>query len=202
MKKRFKVPVLLLLSVLLLAAAAGGLCAETTRGHVRIVGYKDSFPSDGRKFAPRAVLQDVPYEKGHNLYLEYRYHRFNGQCRLWKVRVTDANGKTASYPGRLNVILPYPSIWSAQEQAYWKWTSRYAERYDWFYTRGDAAFANAADDWVIETEAVKIELSAKEEVAVFHPEESARSVLPENPFGIIVPMGRGLREKAICIEFE
>ena len=188
MKKRFKAPVLLLLSVLLLAAAAGGLCAETPWGRVRIVGYKDSVPSDGRKFAPRAVLQDVPYAKNLDLHLEYRYQRFDSDTRCWQVNVIDGSGANVFCPKALNVIFPYPSIWSERDQAYWKWTRRYAERYSWYYSRG------YADLWYASSEFIRA-------TAGRFKGEDFRAVQPEDPFGIVVPMGRGLRHKSVLIRF-
>lgn len=186
MKKRFKAPVLLLLCVLLLTAAAGGLCAETPWGRVRIVGYKDSFPSDGRKFAPRAVLQDVAYSKDLDLYLEYSYERNGSDCRVWKVSVVNAHGENASYPGNLSIVFPYPSIWSAKDQAYWKWTQQYAERYCWYYSRG------GYQSKYIVVNGVSIKIWT-------YVGEPLRKVQPVDSFGITVPMGRGLKKKTVKI---
>ena len=65
-----------LFALFLLAAllnAAQGMARETPWGRVRILGYKDTPGSDGRMFAPRAVLTDVPHAKDLDLHLEYVY---------------------------------------------------------------------------------------------------------------------------------
>ena len=161
------------IAILALALSAGAAAAsETPWGRVRILGYKDSYPSDGRKFAPRAILQDVAHAEDLDLHLEYRYRRLDRDCRSWDVRVVNGHKSDVSYPGNLVIIFPYPSIWSAKDQAYWKWTRSYAERFTWYYTRRG------------------------------YYSDGPNEVQPVDPFGIVVPMGHGLETKKVTIEFE
>ena len=116
-----------LLAAALLAAYAS---AEDTSGYVRVYGYKDIIEKDERKFAPYAVLQDVAHSK--EFALRYNYSKSDNYTRTWELRLVRAVGhKATKHSCRIDVYLPYPSIWSNDQQAYWKWTKEYASRFDW-----------------------------------------------------------------------
>ena len=186
MKKRFKAPVLLLLCVLLLTAAAGGLCAETPKGYVRIYGYKEEIPDKGKRFAPRAVLEDVPSTRGMDLYLTYVYQKFSRTSRCWQLKVVDANGQYVEYPGNLTVYLPYPSIWSTKYQDYWKWTKAYAQRFDWYYAKGYSSLY-----YYFSSDAVA--------VAGGFSGRRYYSIEPTDAFGFAIPMYHGMTKKSVML---
>ena len=110
------------------------MAAEDTSGYARVYGYKDVVERDDRKFAPYAVLADEAHSKKYSL--RYEYSKSDNYTRSWTLYLVNASGrKKASYQGRIDVYIPYPSIWSKDQQAYWKWTKSYAERYDWTITK-------------------------------------------------------------------
>ena len=119
--------VLLLLAALSLCAPA---LSETTSGYVRVYGSKDVVERDDRKFAPYAVLPDEAHSKKYAL--RYIYYKTDNYTRTWELRLVKADGhRAADYDGRVDVYLPYPSIWSNDQQAYWKWSREYCSRFDW-----------------------------------------------------------------------
>ena len=105
-------------------------------GKVRVYGYKDRVKAPANRFAPYAVFPDVAHVEG--LYLEYYYKKISSSERVWEVCVVDEDGYIEYCDdSRVQIILPYPSIWSAEQQIYWKWTERYARKhYDWDYAFG------------------------------------------------------------------
>ena len=176
--------ILFLLSILCFSS---GLCGESPRGKVRIYGYNETIATKGNKYAPRAMLQDVAEAKNMNLYLKYTYQKFSGYRRCWLLEVIDGQGRRASYPGNLNVYLPYPSAWSATYQEYWKWTKAYAERFDWYYLKGYARLYYGND------------ASAVASAGRFDSKDALRPIRPSNEFGFEIPMFHGMGKKAIML---
>lgn len=129
--RRVKLTAFLALILLMSLSAVKSLCAETPWGRVPVYGYKDTIRKDNRKFAPYAILVEERNVTG--LYLEYTYSRYNSHQRAWKVRMVDKHGNPTPSHGNLRITFPFPSIWSDEYQAYWKWTKAYAEQYDWSY---------------------------------------------------------------------
>lgn len=126
-----KLTAFLVLLLMMSLSAVKSFCAETPRGRVPVYGYKDTIHKDNRKFAPYAILIEERNVTG--LYLEYTYSRYNSHQRAWKVRMVDKDGNPKPSHGNLRITFPFPSIWSDEIEAYWKWTKAYAERYDWSY---------------------------------------------------------------------
>ena len=134
--KRIVSVLLLLLFVL---AAQSAFAADPVHGKIRVFGYEDDVTYPKSKFAPYAVA----LYKDHmdNRYLEYHY---NKEClpgeeldegehvRHWIFNFVTEDGKREPFGGDFDLHLPYPSIWSAEQGAYWKWTKAYAlKHYDW-----------------------------------------------------------------------
>ena len=118
------------LLLLLLTAAAVQACAENTVGIARVYGYKDKIVSDDRKFAPYAILRDEAHSSKYTL--KYKYTKGDNYTRTWTLWMLNDKGEPVNHhKGGVDVYLPYPSIWSEDQQAYWKWTKAYAERFDW-----------------------------------------------------------------------
>ncbi len=162
---------LLLLTAMALAGAMA--LAEDTSGYARVYGYKDVIERDERKFAPYAVLQDVAHTKEYAL--RYNYSKGGNYVRSWELRLVKAAGHTtAHYSGRVDVYLPYPSIWSDDQQAYWKWTREYCSRFDWTVA--------------------KAMLTAPYTVTEEKPIE------PEHPFGFRVSFFEGIPGKRVTIK--
>ncbi len=175
MKSHFAAYRCLLALVLLTVMALTGAItlAETTSGYARVYGYKDVIERDERKFAPYAVLQDVAHTKQYAL--RYNYSKANNYSRSWELRlVKEAGHTTAHYTGRVDVYLPYPSIWSDDQQAYWKWTREYCSRFDWTVEK---ALLQAP---YTKTEATPIE--------------------PDHPFGFRVSFFDGIPGKRVTIK--
>ena len=106
-------------------------------GKVRIFGYKDEIRKPANRFSPYAVYPDVAHVEGQ--YLEYRYKKISSEERLWELCIIDEHGNLEYCDtSRIQIVLPYPSIWSEKEQIYWKWTERYARKhYEWEYALGE-----------------------------------------------------------------
>lgn len=137
------------LFILLLILSASALASETPWGRAPVYGYKDTIRSESRKFAPYAVSIEKSHVEG--LHLEYAYQRFSLNEKVWQLRMVNDEGKPVTHHGNLRIVLPYPSIWSKEYGMYWKWTKRYAERYDWEYAKGRSYFAYAENDTVFAT---------------------------------------------------
>ena len=180
-----------LLLLLIVSSAAPARAMENPWGHTRILGYKDPIPANcARKFTPFAVLQDVPHAKDLNLYLEYVYARVWSDLRLWKLWVTDGKGNKINTSHDIVAVLPYPSIWSAAEGTYWKWTKNYASRYDWYYSKGESSIHyNRYADGRLRTASVS-----------FRGEEY-RPVQPMNAYGFEIYMGSGMGMKSVLVKF-
>lgn len=133
--KRY-ISILFLLIAVLFASTA--LAGTPIRGKTRVYGYKDEVKTPGNKFAPYVVYLDVPFVE--NRYAEFHYIRENTKERHWQIEIVDSEGNTQIADGNsVRVYLPYPSIWSEANQAYWKWTQTYAEKhYTWHYALGES----------------------------------------------------------------
>lgn len=132
MKKRIAVVCLLLLMLF----AASALASTPTHGRTRIYGYKDEIKQPRNMFAPYAVFTDVPHVEDH--YLEFYYNKIDSAERIWSLSVVDEEWNPAHIDGLgMKIYLPYPSIWSAKDRDYWKWTKTYAQKhYQWEWARG------------------------------------------------------------------
>ena len=123
-------------------------------GKVRIFGYKDEIRKPANRFAPYAVYPDIAHVE--DLYLEYYYKKISSSERVWELFLIDENGVLEYCDAkRIQIILPFPSIWSEKEQIYWKWTERYARKhYEWEFAPGEIhgyaeANVNSAWAWVM-----------------------------------------------------
>jgi len=125
---------LLLLAAMMFAVSAEA--ATPTHGRVRIYGIKDEFHKPRNMFAPYAVFKDEFHVEDR--YLEFFYTKLGSNERCWTVYIVDGEGNIQNGKGsRIELYLPYPSIWSAAQGEYWKWTKTYAQKhYDWRWARG------------------------------------------------------------------
>ena len=190
--RRSKTWIRALVFFVLLLCAQGVFAAENPWGHTRVLGYAESIPANGaRMFTPFAVLQDVAYAKDMNLYLHYKYARYENDMRLWQLWLTDASGKKVSTRHKLSVILPYPSIWSAEQGDYWKWTKNYASRYDWYYADGISSIRYKRKS--------SGQLGLKE--TWFISGEWPRRVQKMTDYGCQINLGKGFEATSICYQF-
>ena len=116
---------------------------------MKIYGYADKIDYPKNKFEPFVVV----WYKDHltDVYGWFHYYRHGpmtpdsarnkrkegANYRHWEIRLYDKAGEYASFFGRFDLHLPYPSIWSSKYQGYWKWTKNYALKYyDWDFAYG------------------------------------------------------------------
>ena len=175
------------LFILLLILSASALASETPWGRAPVYGYKDTIRSESRKFAPYAVSIEKSHVEG--LHLEYAYQRFSLNEKVWQLRMVDDDGKPVTHHGNLRIVLPYPSIWSKEYGMYWKWTKRYAERYDWEYAKGWAYFAYAQSE------------TAFAFAGIFYGDEY-RPVRKMRDYGVEIPFINDFTEIAVLVRFD
>ena len=139
--KKFSLIFVLILLALAALLPGCSLAAETPWGRVKVVGYmdEDQLNTCGKMWAPQAVLTSKPHVD--DMYLQYRYVKFDSETRAWQLKLVNKEGKTYHYGGKIDIILPYPAKWDSTVGDYWKWTMAYADRFQWAYSVGTSKFA-------------------------------------------------------------
>ncbi|MCR4706661.1 MAG: hypothetical protein K5746_01815 [Clostridiales bacterium] len=183
-KRAFRVFfITMLLFILLVPAFSFG--QESTRGYIRVVGYKDVIPNCGRRFAPYAIFPDIPHAEEPHIYLAYSYTRYGTYSKVWRIWLTDGRRNKITTSKNISVCFPYPSIWSAKDGSYWKWTKGYAEKlYDWYYSKG---YQYHDENWHVRTD-------------IFYG-TPLRPVPKMNEYGLMINIGAGLEDKSVLIHF-
>ena len=184
--KKYRI-ILACLACMLLFLVNSAQASETPWGRAPVYGYKDTIRCETRKFAPYAVSIEQSHVEG--LHLEYAYQRFSLNEKVWQLRMVNDEGKPVTHHGNLRIVLPYPSIWSKQYSQYWKWTKRYADRYDWAYAKGRAYFAYAQSKTVFAS------------AGVFFGGEY-KPVKGMKDYGVEIPFTNDFTEIAVLVRFD
>nr|MCR4708254.1 hypothetical protein [Clostridiales bacterium] len=118
-------------------------------------------------------------------YLAYSYTRYGTYSKCWRLWLTDGHRNRITTSKNISVCFPYPSIWSAKDGSYWKWTKGYAEKhYDWYYSKG---YQYHDEYWHVRTD-------------IFFG-TPLRAVPEMNEYGLMVNIGAGLEDKSVLIHF-